>query len=360
MRSSFLLVALLTGTAHANEMGQGIHVRQIAAPESPLPKSVKSIAVGKVEGQWASDLSAQLTAALEDADRKYPGETQGAARAAGQTGAMLATMAASALTFGLAANATHEAVTKDNEKKLEAKVRRIDDGLVVMPYKVVTSGADATIGAVVAGEYNDNTFTSTERRTTDGVSYDATVLCTKREVSLTVAWTVTDKSGKTLAKDTADLSTSRSACDDDVRNLPTAKTIAATQLTGFGETLVNRIAPGFKDLRIDLDTHKAVTDALKSVKAGDLWEGACKAHAAVEADPKNHIALYDQGAILEALGHLDDAVASYDAALGLKKHKGAEKGRDRAETRKGEIDVLTASYGMTYTVGAVDWGACEG
>ncbi len=359
MRRAILLsLALLVLPANANDLGQGIHVRQVAAPIEPLT-GVKTVGVAKVEGNWTGTLQDEIEEALKDAERKYPGDSQGVARAAGAMGAAVAASAASALTFGLAAGATHKAVTEANEKKLEAKIRRIEDGLTVTPYKYVTSGADATFAAKVTADSDDNRYTSTERRTENGVSYDATIYCTKRTVSVTVDWSVVDKSGKALVTKSNTFNASRNACEAAVANIPPAKDIAAEALVGAGYAMVNSVLPGWRDHRVDLDSHKSVTDAIKDVKAGDLKSALCKVHTATETEAKSNVPLYDQGALLESLGYLDDAIESYDAADAMKKHKGAQKGKERVEARKEEIKKLESSFGMTYKVGKVDWGTCS-
>jgi hypothetical protein len=371
-RRTFPLALAVAGLAHANIVGPGIQVRQVAAPPLPL-SGIQTLAVGEFSGTGGSTVADGIRTALQDPERSLPEGAAGLGKAlAGVAVDAAATAAGSAVggaTGGIGGKATSKLVEGAGDAVIDqlGKDRvQLDDGLSIEAVKLAAGKADAVISGKVETSSKDEKYKAKQAKKdgkgntvkdSKGNTVYEEVDCVKRTVTVSTTWSLKDASGKEQAGDTEADSASDSACGSEQSKVASKDALAARALGSPGLSIVNKFAPAWRNLRIDLDKDKAINDDIKLAKAGQPFMAACNIRRVLKDDSYNPDILYSFGGVLESLGHLDEASKQYTKAISAS-HKGAAKSLERLQKRQKELQVLQDNYGMTYTIAAPDWNAC--
>ncbi len=322
--------------------GPSIPVRQVVPPDAPLA-GVRSVRVGSMTGFKGHQLGDDFAAAMKNPNR---GDVATTGPSVGQ--AMLSGMSfgfAGQTANGDAGNATSHQVV-------------LNDGITMDVVKLVTSGGDAVFSGSAEYTSNDVNYTDTKSVTENGVTYDKTVLCVRRDVTVNYTWALTSAKGAVLLSDQQSLPTADSACDSAVPSLPMGDSLAAGAIDGVAVALANRLAPHIHEYRIDLAGGKAVKDAIKLQEDGDLVGAACMLNTAFATKADATVA-YDLAGMLEGLGDLDGAIAWDTKSAGIKGSKYIDTALKRLNARKVQLAAFEKAYGAKYTIGAFDFATCK-
>lgn len=368
----FPLLLLLSSTAIAGPVGPGIAVSQVTAPPQVID-GVGKLQVGPFQGQGGDGVIAEIKAAYEDEERQYGIGTasdvaSGVLKAGAEIGGqMLASRLGGGfgakLAGGMATGTANMAAEAIEEEKLV-----LDDGLVINPFTLVAKGGDAALTGTMKltpeTENYDKEVTVTDKsgnvvKDSDGNPVKKTVSCTRNTVTANLNWKVA-KGSTEKATGTTSRSASDSHCSGDDGKLATTKELSAVAVQGHGAQIVAEIAPAWKHMRISMKKSPDLRYPLMLTRKGQHTDALCAVHHMTSLAEDDFKAPFNEGALLEALGHYDAAAAAYQVAIDRKggKLKPAAKAGARSIERKGSVDAMVAAYGLDWKIGAPPLDTC--
>jgi hypothetical protein len=355
--------------ALAGPLGPGIPVRQVVAP--PQVVATQSIRVTPLSGPGGAGVAAEVAAQLTDAEREVGmgtvGDVASSALKAGAKigGDMLAAKLgggfAGKLVGGLAEGTANVAAGAIESDKLQ-----LDDGLTTTPFRVVQKGGDAALTGSVAVAPSTESYTKKVQATdsdgqpltdSDGKAIMREVSCQRRSVTATVSWAV-EQGGAALASGESPRTMSDSHCAGDDGALASTQSLTDAAVVGHGAVIVAQIGPAWRVSRIDLQRSSDLRLPLGQIRQGDHAGALCMLHHVSDLLPDDADAPTNEAAVLEALGHYDAALATYDLALSRGGGRVATQGRERAAARKSEVEGMVAAYGLDWKIGPPPLDAC--
>ena len=362
------LLLSLSG-ALAGPLGPGVPVRQVVAP--PQVVAAQSLRVTPLSGTGGAGVAEEVAAGLADAERELGLGTvgdvaSGALKAGAKIGGdMLAAKLgggfAGKLVGGLAEGTANVAADAIESDKLQ-----LDDGLTTTPFAVVKKGGDAALTGSVAVAPSTESYTKKVQATdsdghpltdSDGNAIMREVACQRRSVTATVSWAV-EKAGAALASGESPRTVSDSHCAGDDGELASTQSLTSAAVRGHGAVIVAQIAPAWRVSRVNLQRSPDLRLPLGQVRQGDHGGALCVLHHVSGLLPDDPDAPTNEAAVLEALGHYDAALATYDLALSRGGGRVATQGRERAAARKTEVESMVAAYGLDWKIGAPPLDAC--
>ncbi len=366
------LVLLLSSAAWAGPIGPGIAVSQVTAPPQLL-EGVQTLQVGPIQGQGGDGVVAEIKAAYADEERQFGMGTvgdvaSGVLKAGAEIGGqMLASQLGGGfggkLAGGLATGTANMAADAVAEEKLV-----LDDGLVVNPFHLVDKGGQGQLTGTMKLTPRTENFTKEVDvkdkngnvvKDADGKVLKKTVSCTTNSVTANLTWKVTvagaDQASGTTSRDASD-----THCQGDDGKLATTDALSAVAVQGHGAQIVAEIAPAWRSFRIDLKKSPDLRYPVMLTKKGQHDEALCAVHHMTSLEQEDFKAPFNEGALLEALGHYTEAAAAYQVADDRKggSFKPAEKAGARAIERKDSVDAMVKAYGLDWKIGAPPFEAC--
>ena len=367
-----LLSALLltVSGALAGPLGPGVPVRQVVAPPQVVA-GAKSLRVTPLSGEGGAGVAEEVAAGLADGEREVGMGTMGdVASGVLKAGAKIGgDMLAAKLGGGFAGKLVGgmaEGTANLAADAIESDKLQLDDGLTTTPFAVVTKGGDAALTGNMAVSPSSESYTKKVQATdsdgnpmtdADGKAIMREVACQRRSVTATVSWAV-EKAGAALAKGESPRTVSDSHCADEDGELASTQALTAAAVKGHGAVIVAEIAPAWRVSRVDLQRSADLRLPLSQIRQGDHGAALCVLHHVSGLLADDADAPTNEAAVLEALGHYDAALATYDQAIALGAGKVAAKGRERAAARKAEVEGMVAAYGLDWKVGAPPLAAC--
>jgi hypothetical protein len=362
---------LVVSFAWAGPMGPGIAVRQVVPPPTVI-EGVSTLQVAQFEGPHGDRIRQSVLAGLLNVHRE-----RGLGTIGDVAGGMVAGVGAvggalvDAKLKGIGGSIAAGAVTNTTEDLGEMLVRDkvvLDDGLRIDVFQVVPGAADAVLSVQIDVDEVDEPYTETRPQRDDdgnvvrdeeGAELTEEVGCVRRAAQAEVTWAVVGAGGAKLAGAVVPRSSAASACGEDRERLPPHDELASVALHGVGSHLVAELAPAWKAFRIPMRKGPSVREMLGQIRKGEHTDALCTLDHVARLVPEDRVVHQVRGALLEALGHHDQALVSYAAVVGLKSaDKMAGNAMRRVEGRKVEVDTLTRAYGLTWGVGALDLSGC--
>lgn len=365
------IVALfLSPTTHAAALGPGVPVKQVVAPPHVIP-GVETVTVKDFSGFNGSNVAGLIGDSLQDAERdvsKGLGALGGDLLDAGTD--LAADAAANAVGGGiqgkLVGGLTKMAggMAKD---ALEVEPVVLDSGLTTTPWRVVSSGGDATITGSIDVDDRVESYTAKVAakdskgkilKDKDGKTIYKEVPCKRRTVSANINWALA-AGGETKVEDSFTKKASDSKCDSQIKNLASKDALAAVALKNVGPGVANTVLPAWKQHRLPLKKDKMLVNELKLARQGEHQQAICGMRGLVTHDPNYTPGLMNYAALHEAMGWHDVAAEYYQKASALDSRlKPAVKGYTRAIERKAEIESMVDAYGIKYKIGEADYSTC--
>lgn len=369
--SAFALSCLLAPAAHAAGLGPGIAVRQVMPP-AQLVEGVPTLQVKAFSGPGGKGIAAEVVAGLENGERETGMGTagdvaSGVLKAGAQIGGQMLT---SKLGGGFAAKVAGgmvEGTANIAADKVAAEKVQLDDGLTTQPFKLVTSGAKGVLSGKVSTQSGTKNYTKEvpakdDKGNTitdsDGKTVMTKISCTRRTVSASVAWAVTG-GGAEKATGVSERSVSDSHCAGDDGQLASTDALVKAATRGHGGSIVAEIAPSWRAFRIPMKKSPDARLPLMLTRKGEHQDALCVVHHMSGLSTDDPVPSLNEGALLEAFGHHDEAMAKYEEALGRKPGmKIAVKSLARATQRKSDVDAMVAAYGLDWKVSSPDYDSC--
>jgi len=260
-----------------------------------------------------------------------------------------------------------EALGDTTRGKHKDRVQRVDDGLRIDVFELVTDSASASIGGSVdvAEKVEDYQCREKKRDSEGNVVKDSEgdaiwveVPGRKREVTVTIQWTMTSADDRVLAQDSFVSVKSDSRCGDARSNLKSREELATDGLYGAGYTVANTIAPKWAVDTVELMKNRTVRDQVKLANSGELGLAMCGLREVIAGDPYNVAAIYDLGLVHELNGWFDAAREYYQQAVSINSYRKAADGLERLSTRQEVVDTMQSAYGQAYSAGEPDYSTC--
>ena len=344
---ALVLAWLLPPTAQAAVLGPGIPVRQVMPP-AQLVDGVPTLQVQDFSGPGGAGIAEEIVAGLEDGEREVgmgtAGDVASGVLKAGAAigGQMLASKLGGGFGAKLAGGMVEGTANMAADKLQDEKIQ-LEDGLTTQPFALVKGGAAGVLGGKVSTQSGTENYTQEvplkdEDGNTvtdgDGKTVMTQVSCTRRTVSASVAWAVT-AGGAEKAAGVSDRSVSDSHCAGDGGALASVEALTAAATRGHGASIVAEIAPVWKAFRIPLKKSPDVRLPLMLIRRGEHQDALCVVHHMSGLAADDPVPPLNEGALLEALGHHEQAAASYGEALARKPGMNiAEKSLERVQGRK--------------------------
>ncbi len=197
-------------------------------------------------------------------------------------------------------------------------------------------GVDAMIIGQVTPAVNNATSREEWTYYKDKQKYTKVVDCLTRTVTVQARMRIIEvNTGRILG--TKDGSTKRDdkKCAEEYNQVTSAEVMIADCLRSIGNELVDYFCPRFELVKMELkdikvkEYKKLADEAEKTVEAGDLDKAYLLYAAILQDDSYNDAALYNQGAINEAVGNFEEARAAYQNALAIRQDKAYNKALER-------------------------------
>jgi hypothetical protein len=365
------LVILLAPAAFAGLLGPGIAVHQVVPPEQ-IVEGVKTLKVDAFSGPNGKGIAAEIVAELANTEREVgmgtAGDVAGKALKMGSKigGDMLASKLGGGFGGKLAGGMAEGAGNMAADAIAGDKVN-LDDGLRIDVFKVSTGSADGKVHGKVATSSKDSKFKKTVTvkdskgnvvKDKDGNPKKKEIVCDKRTVSATVTWALT--AGKEdKASGTSDRSSSSTHCPGDKGKIASVEALTTVVTQGHGTGIVTAFTPSWKNSRIGMKKNPDLRLPLMLIRKTQYQDALCTLHHMVDLVPDDPEMPLNYAAVLESLGHHDESMAAYEAALAIKpKYKIASKGAARVATRKSDVASMTAAYGLEWKIGAAPLAEC--
>jgi hypothetical protein len=365
------LSCLLSPVAEAAGLGPGIAVRQVVPP-TQLVDGVPTLQVKDFSGPGGKGIAAEIVAGLENGEREVGMGTagdvaSGVLKAGAQIGGQ---MLASKLGGGFGAKIAGgmvEGTANVAADKVAAEKLQLEDGLTTQPFKVVKGGAKGVLSGKVTTKSGTENYTKevpakddkgNTIKDSDGKTVMTKVSCTRRTVSASVAWAVTS-GGTEKATGVSDRSVSDSKCAGEGGKLSSVEALTQAATRGHGPSVVAEIAPAWRAFRIPLKKSPDARLPVMLARKGEHQDALCVVHHMSGLVADDPVPSLNEAALLEALGHYEQAIGKYEEALSRKPGmKMAEKSLARATTRKSDVEGMVAAYGLDWTVGTPDYESC--
>ena len=362
---------VLVPWAAAGPLGPGIAVREVSAP-STLLRGISVLSVQDFSGPGGATLAAAVAEGLSDPERERGLGTLGdvageALRMGGEAGNSLIANRLGGGFGGKLLGGLAEGAVGMAADKIEGEKLTLEDGLTVQPFETNRTGGDASLAGSISASTSNKSFKKTVQvkdkngkvvRDGDGKPVTKEVSCQRRTVQVKTAWQVT-RGGQSLASGTLSDSPSSTHCAGDKGELRSAKDLTASAVALHTAGLVNELGPAWRSRRLSLKRSPDLRLPMQLVRKQLHADALCLADHIAKVQPDDAVSLFNRGVFLEALGHHDEAIAAYEAALGQDKGlKPAKKARSRAEARKAEVRSMVEAYGLEWSIGAPPLDRC--
>lgn len=371
MIPALALCCLLSPTVRAAGLGPGIAVRQVVPP-AQIVGGVKTLQVDALSGPGGKAISAEIVAGLEDGEREIGIGTagdvaSGALKAGAQLGGQMLTSRLGGGFGAKVAGGVVEGTANVAAERVAAEKIQLDDGLTTQPFQLVEGGAEGVLSGGVTTRSGTETFTKEVparddkgniRKDADGKTVKTKVSCTRRTVSASVAWAVT-AGGTERAAGVSERSVSDSKCAGEDGKLASVEALTQAAIRGHGPGIVAEIVPSWRAFRIPLKRSPDTRLPLMLIRKGEHQDALCVVHHMSGLVTDDPVPSLNEAALLEALGHYDQAISKYEEALSRRPGmKMAEKSLARATTRRSDVDRMVAAYGLDWKVGTPDHDSC--
>jgi hypothetical protein len=372
--SPLALLALLAApgpAGAANPLGAGLNVIEVAAPPT-LVEGVRKITVKPFTGTGGEAVAAELKAGFADTERQVGIGTAGDVAAGvlklgSQIGGQMIASKIPGLGGKIASGAAEAAGGMAAEAVRGDKIT-LDDGLTVELYSVVSSGADATLSGQIKSAHQDKAYTKTETVTdkdgnvvkdSNGNAVTQEIACTRRTVTATVTWSLDRAKGGPAAQGELQRDAADDKCAPDQGKLASVESLTKAAVGGAGAAIVAQITPAWRSYRVGLKREPHLAAPLRAARDGRHADALCLFHHMTGLDPADGAAALNLGALHEALGHHDAALAAYEKAAATGgPAKMAAEGKERVGARKAEVAGMLKAYDLTWKVPPPDLAAC--